>query len=119
MTPPTDDNQADDIFCPEEEIVSEVLPSDKCTSKREKREQEFGLRKPCVLNILPNFHTCLSMPIDLMHDALEGSVAEDCAEAIMKLVEKKKLSLKKLNETVKDFDYSSFKKDDKPLTLKY
>ena len=61
VTLPTKDNDGvvTDIFCPEEDIVSESLPEG----------EKYGLKKACLLNCLDTFHACDSFPCDLMLDS--------------------------------------------------
>ena len=108
---PSNNQQVSDACVTEDDIVSESLPTG---------ENKFGLKEPCLLNILPSFHCVTNMPNDLMHDVLEGSLAEDTAEALNKLFKKKMLCIEEMNSIVKNYDYSEFEKNDKPdIELKY
>ena len=73
------------------------------------------IKSRCPLNILQSFHCVNGFPPDLLHDFLEGVVAEDLLSIIKTLSSKAWFSIDEYNEALKDFGWFSYETTDKPL----
>ena len=75
---------------------------------------KWGLRHACPFNELSSFHCVTSLPFDLMHDLMEGVIAEDLLSIIRILSHKRWFSLKDYNKRLKFMKWFDYEVKDKP-----
>ena len=80
-------------------------------------EERFGLRYRCSFNELKSFHAVISFPPDLLHDLLEGVVAQDLCGFIKIMTLKGLFTLEQYNETLKEHHFRSYEINDKPQPI--
>lgn len=75
-----------------------------------------GIKSPCALNSLSNFHILSNVSVDLMHDIFEGCAGFLLEQVFNYCVEKKIASIDNLRSLVHCFDYG-IKRDKIPSKL--
>lgn len=63
--------------------------------------QNFSLRERCIMNQLQCFHATESMPPDLMHDFMEGVVANDLCGILKCLHQEEWFTVQQYNEQLR------------------
>ena len=77
-----------------------------------------GIVRNSILNTTRFFHVATGLPIDIMHDLLEGSLHVVVKELLKDLVYMKKLfSVKQLNDRIKSFAYGHVHTKSKPSQI--
>ena len=76
-----------------------------------------GVKSLCPLNVLQSFHCVTGFPPDLLHDLLEGVVAEDLLSIIRCLSFKGWFTVDAYNKALKDLGWSSSEAGDKPQSV--
>jgi len=69
----------------------------------EEPDEDWGVKHSCPLNVLKSFHCVNGLPPDLLHDLLEGVVAEDLLSVIRALAKKGWLTIDLYNKKLKNF----------------
>ena len=78
---------------------------------------KWGMKSVCPLNVLQSFHCVNGFPPDLLHDLLEGVVAEDLLSIIRTLSSKRWFSIEAYNTALKDLGWFSYETSDKPQSV--
>ena len=76
--------------------------------------RSYGLRRRCPLNVLKSFHCVLGFPPDVMHDLLEGVVAQDLFGILKICVELEMFSFEAYNAQLSGIDLGKSESADKP-----
>ena len=76
-----------------------------------------GVKSRCPLNTLQSFHCVGGFPPDLLHDLLEGVVAEDLLSIIRSLSIKGWFSIEDYNTCMKRLSWSSYESSDRPMAV--
>lgn len=76
-----------------------------------------GIRKPCVLNNLNNFHILRNKSCDLMHDMNEGSICFVLKRLFLHCIDQRIFTKKEIQDIVRDFNYGQLSKKNKPSFL--
>ena len=104
-----------------EPTCTNISDDDEETSSEEEEEEDdqddlatFGLRNRSPLNQLKTFHACVNLPPDLMHDVLEGVVAQDLYGFIKVFVQNGVFSTEEYNRRLKRFGFLSYEAADRP-----
>lgn len=81
-------------------------------------KKEHGVKTPCILNDLNNFHIVSNPSLDIMHDIFEG-VARYTIEGVLThlILTFQKITLETVNESIANFGYESLKSKNKPQPL--
>ena len=78
----------------------------------------YGIVRNSILNSTRFFHVVTGLPIDIMHDLLEGSLQLVFKELLNDLIFKKRLfSVKQINDRSKSFPYGHANVKSKPSQL--
>jgi hypothetical protein len=79
---------------------------------------ETGVKRPCILNSLSNWHVTKNFAGDLMHDFLEGVGQYEVKSVLYQLIMVEKLfSLAKLNSRIAFFGYGCTDKKARPTAI--
>ena len=78
---------------------------------------KWGLKSMCPLNVLQSFHCVRSFPPDLLHDWMEGVLAEDLLSIIRTLSSKGWFSIESYNSALSKFGWTSYETGDKPQSV--
>lgn len=76
-----------------------------------------GVKRACGFNKLKYFHTIYNACVDVMHDVNEGVIAYTLHDLFNLLIKLKILSLGELQKRIRDFNYGSTFKTDKPSLI--
>lgn len=76
-----------------------------------------GVKRKCKFNDLDNFHVLDNMAVDVMHDINEGVIAYCIQEFLNLIVNKKIITLSEIQQRVRDFNYGSTYKYNKPSLI--
>lgn len=76
-----------------------------------------GVKKPCMLNELENFHILRNRTVDLMHDILEGIAPKCIKKKFQYMINNKIMAKREIQERVRDHNYGKLLKDQKPSPL--
>ena len=98
-----------DVESPESDEDSDVEEGED--EDVEDNNETGGLRGRCPFNVLGSFHATYSLPLDVMHDYMEGIIAYDLQAILKILVSLKYFSEKRYNDQMKMLNYSD---SDKP-----
>ena len=77
----------------------------------------WGVKTKCPLNVLKAFHCVKGFPPDLMHDWLEGCLAEDLLGVIRTLSWKRWFTVEDYNSALHKFRWYSYESSDKPQSV--
>jgi hypothetical protein len=92
-----------------------LLDSDTYDTALASGDGTFGVQRSCPLNELSSFHCAGQCPPCSAHDVLEGVAAYDLHAYIKILVSEKKLfSLDRINQVMKDFEFTKYNSKDLP-----
>lgn len=75
----------------------------------------YGFRKDSVLNSSKFFHCANNLVFDVMHDIFEGVASTELFLVIKTLVQKKKFSVKYLNNKINAFNYGPDETKNRPV----
>ena len=109
-----DDEQEDDQEDPSEDSSEEDNVRAEFSDLEHGNRNRWGLKRNCPLNTLKAFHCVSGLLPDVMHDHLEGVVAEDLLSIIKDLVNKRWFSIEQYNNALKSFGWYSYEKMDRP-----
>ena len=111
-----DDNIEDSYEDSDDNIDSSNDDDD--ASEEDVMEQEninkWGMKRVCPLNVLASFHSVTGFPPDLMHDLLEGVVAEDLLSIIRGLSRLGWFSIEAYNSSLRSHGWLLYEVTDKP-----
>lgn len=85
---------------------------------RHQNLQETGVKSPCPLNGILNFHITENRAPDVMHDMLEGVCPLELKLVFAELIQKGYFTLKILNSRITSFDYGLPDKSNKPCIIR-
>ena len=118
----TDEQQYD-----EEQIIYEYCDSDSyddaesgsdCSEHEAGMiENDWGVKSKCPFNELQSFHCIQGFPFDLMHDWMEGVIAEDLLSIIRTLASSNWFTIEEYNNELSKFGWYSYEANDKPCSV--
>lgn len=76
-----------------------------------------GIKSPCILNTLDNFHILSNISVDLMHDVFEGTVGFLLEQVFNYLVRNKIASIDELQNLVHCFQYGRLSSNNTPSKI--
>lgn len=76
-----------------------------------------GIKSPCILNTLGNFHILSNVSVDLMHDMFEGVIGFSLEQTLNYCVRRKIASIDQLRSFIESFHYGDLSKSNKPSKL--
>ena len=86
-------------------------------SEAEVVENMWGVKSLCPLNELDSFHCIEGFPFDLLHDLMEGVIAEDLLAIIRALAADGWFSIEEYNNMLDKFGWYSYEANDKPKSV--
>ena len=75
------------------------------------------MKRRCPFNILQSFHAVYSFPPDLLHDLLEGVIAQDLCGVIKILSKKGWFTIQEYNDALQSHPLKSYEVSDRPQTI--
>ena len=78
---------------------------------------ETGIKSPCALNELGNFHVTTNYAPDIMHDLLEGICGLEVHLILAQLIREGLFDIDLLNSRITSFDYSTTDSKNKPSPI--
>ncbi|XP_013413276.1 uncharacterized protein LOC106175700 [Lingula anatina] len=75
-----------------------------------------GIKSPCALNDLSEFHVTSNFVVDIMHDLLEGVCSLEVKLILNGLIQSNVLTIDELNAQIKSFNYGFCDSHNKPTT---
>ena len=100
----SDEEYSDEQDSEEQDSDEEASEADDDTNEEESDETDeeeeinkHGLRCRCPLNQLKSFHAILNFPPDMLHDIMEGAIAEDLFGILKIFVRKGYFSIQEYN----------------------
>ena len=93
--------------------LDDSFESDSESDSNDTNHKNYGLKQRCPFNQLEAFHAVYSFPPDVLHDIMEGVVAQDLCGVIKILSEKGWYKLDDYNAALKRHTYKSFESSDK------
>lgn len=82
-------------------------------------KQTKGLKRHCIFNQLNHFHMYVNLSVDIMHDVHEGVIPFFINTFHDSLHKNRILSLKQIQQKVRDYNYGHLNKNYKPSPLKF
>lgn len=79
--------------------------------------QSKGIKSPCILNTLDNFHILSNVSVDLMHDVFEGAVGFLLEQILNYCVQNKIASMDELQNIVHCFPYGNLSSNNIPSKI--
>lgn len=79
--------------------------------------QHTGIKAPCPLNALNNFHVICNRAADIMHDFLEGICPLEVKLMLSKFIQKGCFDLNTLNGRITSYNYGLKDRKNKPCTF--
>lgn len=73
-----------------------------------------GIKSPCILNNLANFHILNNVTVDLMHDVFEGTVGFLVEQMFKYCIANKILTIERIQSIVQCFNYGELSKKNVP-----
>lgn len=81
------------------------------------RNHVRGIKQPCILNNIENYHILENQTFDIMHDILEGVIPTLLHHLFLYCVTQKLLKKSEIQDRVRDFNYGIKLKKSKPSFL--
>lgn len=80
---------------------------------------ETGIKSPCALNEIENFHVTTNYAPDIMHDLLEGVCGLEVHLILAQLIREGLFDIDLLNSRITSFDYSTTDSKNKPSPISF
>ena len=109
----SDEEYSDEQDSDEQDSDEEANEADNETDEEEEINKH-GLRCRCPLNQLKSFHAILNFPPDMLHDIMEGAIAEDLFGILKIFVRKGYFSIQEYNIQMKRSGFLSYESSDRP-----
>ena len=77
----------------------------------------YGVQRDSILNTSRFFHVTEGLPMDAMHDLLEGVLQYETKELIKHLISERLISLQDINDAIVSFPYGYADVVNKPLPI--
>ena len=77
-------------------------------------DYNYGIKWKCAFNVLKSFHCVTSMPVDSMHDLMEGVIPQDLLGILRLLILNGWFTLEEYNLALKNLKYSHQESSNKP-----
>jgi hypothetical protein len=79
----------------------------------------YGLQRDSILNTSKFFHVTEGLPMDIMHDILEGSLQYETKLLLHHIISNGILSLDDINSAIQSFDYGFVDMNNKPSLINH
>ena len=77
----------------------------------------YGVQRDSILNELRFFHVTEGLPMDAMHDLLEGVVQYETKELLKQFISEGIVTLQQVNDAIVSFPYSYVDASSKPVPI--
>lgn len=77
-----------------------------------------GIHESCIFHDLPNFHMCVNLVVDVLHDLAEGACSLTMQAVVPHLIKSKLTTLENINNRIQSFRFNEINESNKPPVIK-